>query len=60
MQDLRDYSDQELSLLVFNDEYLYTLRANFLALHQAVNELFLFTDEQYDVMAQDVEDDQGE
>ena len=57
MQDITHYSDDELSLIVFNTYYYYTLRHNFYALHQAVLDNFIFTDKQYDVMAIDVEED---
>lgn len=55
-QDLTQYSDQELSLLVFNDEGLYRMRHNsqFIGM---LNDLFIFTDEQLEVLEQDLDDD---
>lgn len=63
MQDLTQYSDQELSLRVFNDEYFYNERDYqckndyVLAL---VNEEFVFTDDQLSVLIQDLNDDRNE
>jgi hypothetical protein len=52
MQDIRDYTEQELSLIVMNDEYLYTelrraaRRENFGFLVSTLDELFIYTKEQ--------------
>lgn len=56
MQDIRQFSDQELSLLVINDEGLYTMRhkPGFIDL---LDELFIYTDEQKAELIQDLEDD---
>lgn len=58
-QDIREHSDQELSLWVFNDEGLYIQRhrRDFLA---TVAELFEYTPEQLEVLKQDLEDDASE
>ncbi len=55
-QDLREYSDNELSLLVFNDEdlYLERHRRGFL---NVIDELFIYTDAQLEVLKQDLADD---
>jgi len=55
-QDLRQYSDEELSLIVMNDEGLYIDRHKSWFISQ-LEELFLFTDEQLEVLKQDLEDD---
>jgi len=57
MKDLRDYSDQELSLMVMNDEYLYNERHNTLSLMDFIEEYFLYTTEQMAVLEQDLSDD---
>lgn len=55
-QDLTVYSDQELSLVVFNDETLYNMR-NRRSLFDLLNEFYLYTDEQLEVLKQDIQDD---
>ena len=63
MQDITHYTENELSLLVFNDEYFYRER-NYqgksdyvLAL---VAEEFIYTPEQLEVLKQDLIDDREE
>lgn len=58
-QDLTNYSEIELSLLVFNDEGLYNMRhkRNFL---NTIDELFIYTDDQLEVLKQDLEEDANE
>jgi len=56
MQDLTNYSDEELSLQVFNDEGLYNMRHDTL-LHELLSEFFTFTYEQEQVLIQDLHDD---
>lgn len=52
MTDIRHYSDQELSLLFLNDEFLYgTLRsavisADFTIVKEVCDELFIYTKDQ--------------
>jgi hypothetical protein len=58
MNDIRNYGDKELSLLVFNDEYFYTERKDTDFLQALINEEFLYTEKQMSVLANDlVEDD---
>lgn len=59
-QDLREYSDSELSLIVFNDEGLYRMRRNKTALLETLNELFLYNSDQLAELEQDLEDDSKE
>lgn len=54
MKDLRGYSDDELSLVVMNDEYFYIERNNTEYLMALVKEEFLFTEEQFQVLNQDL------
>lgn len=56
-QDLREYSDNELSLWVFNDESLYRMRRSLLKDQSILNECFEYTSEQLDVLIQDINDD---
>ena len=50
--DITHYSDQELSLLVLNDPFLYmeftraVIREDFAMLMDTINELFVFNDDQ--------------
>lgn len=55
-QDLREHSDNELSLVVFNDEGLYRARHRSWFIDH-LKDLFLFTDTQLEVLEQDLEDD---
>lgn len=55
-QDLTDYSDQELSLLVFNDEYLYTRRHS-RGFKELIDSLFSYNIDQWQVLEQDLKDD---
>lgn len=58
-QDLTQYSENELSLQVFNDEGLYNIRHRGY-LFETLKSLFIFTDEQLKVLTQDLKDDAGE
>ena len=60
MKDLTGYSDQELSLQVFNDEYFYIERHTGDYLIALINEEFHYTDEQMQVLLTDLEDDKQE
>lgn len=47
MQDIRHYSDEELSLLFLNDEYLCSqLYCDWDRVKELCNRLFIYTDEQ--------------
>jgi len=58
-QDLTQYSDNELSLLVFNDEGLYKQRHRSYFIDD-IKEFFIFTDEQLEVLQQDLQDELDE
>lgn len=58
--DLRQYSDEELSLWVMNDEGLYRSRRSLRVLTELLDELFIYTDEQMEVLKQDLEDEENE
>ena len=57
MTDIKHYSDQELSLLFFNDEYLYTelmkavRRTDFTIVKELCDEYFIYTKDQLDDLA---------
>lgn len=55
-KDITKYSDNELSLWVFNDEALYSLRRS-INLKILLEQYFIFTDEQFEVLEQDLKDD---
>ena len=59
MQDITEYSDQELSLQVFNTEDLYNQRhsKDFMLL---IDERFKYTPSQLQVLIEDLEDDKLE
>lgn len=56
-QDLTVYSDDELSLLVFNDEGLYRMRRNKKALIEHLSDIFIFTSDQLNVLETDLNED---
>jgi hypothetical protein len=57
MRDLRSYSDNELSLMVFNEEYFYFERNDRPYLIALVAEEFHYTPEQMEVLIVDLDDD---
>ena len=60
MNDLTQYSDSELSLVVFNNEFLYDSRKNLESLREILDEAYIYTSEQWDELVQDIEDDLNE
>jgi len=57
MQDLTQYSDNEFSLQVFNDEYLYIERLNRPYLMALINEEFEYSKEQMSVLIDGLDSD---
>ena len=57
MENLTIYTDQELSLRVFNEEYFYVERNNKDFLLALINEEFEYTPTQLDVLHQDLDAD---
>lgn len=55
-QDLREYSDNELSFIVFNDEGLYLIRHTSF-LEDYLNDIFIFTQGQLNQLKLDLIDD---
>ena len=55
-QDITMHSDDELSLIVFNDQGLYRMRHNS-QLIGFLNDHFEFTEEQLEVLEQDIKDE---
>lgn len=53
MEDLTQYTDDELSLRVFNDEGLYNIRHT-AGLADALDSLFIYTNEQLSVLQTDL------
>jgi hypothetical protein len=55
--DVTDHSDRELSLIVFNDEYLYSLRrrSNFIDI---LRDMFTATDEQWQDLEESLKEDE--
>lgn len=58
-QDLRSYSENELSLMVFNTEHLYLARRR-MNFSDLLSDCFLYTDEQFDILLIDLELDENE
>ena len=57
MQDITHYSDQELSLLFFNDQYFYIERHNRHFLMALIREEFKYTDKQLEILINDLAED---
>lgn len=55
MIDLTDFSDAELSLQVFNDEYFYTERGSVEYLIALINEEFIYTVKQLEILLDDLD-----
>jgi hypothetical protein len=60
MKDLTQYSDSELSLNVFNEEYFYIERHNRPYLMALIAEEFVYTPEQLEELIDDLNDDDYE
>ena len=56
-RNLTQYSDDELSLSVFNEEYFYIERKHTPYLMALINEEFTYTPAQMSVLVQDLKDD---
>ena len=55
-QDITEYSDSELSLIVMNDEALYRMRRS-ADLRALLEESLIFTQEQWEELAQDLQEE---
>ena len=58
MENLTEYSDQELSNWVFNTECLYNARNDQAELMRIINSSFIFTNKQLEVLKSDLEEEQ--
>tara|TARA_R110002153_G_scaffold12479_2_gene46490 strand:- start:683 stop:859 length:177 start_codon:yes stop_codon:yes gene_type:complete len=58
LNDITQYGENELSLNVFNNEYFYNERLNKSYLMALISEEFIYTDEQMDVLIQDLDDEE--
>ncbi len=56
-QDLTQHSENELSLVVFNDEYLYNMRRFERRLFSHLEETYTYTKRQLAVLKQDLKED---
>lgn len=59
MNNITQYSDSELSLIVFNDEGLYNMRHD-PVLFDLINDAIIYTPEQLEELKTDLADDLGE
>lgn len=57
MIDLRDYSDGELSLIVYNDETLYNMRFDTEILKETIDFTFNYTNEQLNDLMNDINEE---
>lgn len=57
-KDLREYGEQELSLIVFNDEGLYINRHSPEFIEAIIDEIFIYTDEQLKELKNDLLEDE--
>jgi hypothetical protein len=63
MQDITEYSDAELSLIVFNDEDLYRFvrrTYNLRTVREYLEEMFKFSQEQWEDLVETIEADREE
>jgi hypothetical protein len=58
-KDLRRFSEDELSLMVFNDEYLYNRRFKG-GLRRELESMFYFSAKQYKILKDDIASDKEE
>ena len=58
-QDIRHYSDSELSLIVMNDEGLYRMRHDRGVLLEVIDELFIYNEEQKEELFSDLDEDES-
>jgi hypothetical protein len=58
--DITMHSDEELSLIVFNDETLYNMRYRLKNLLYHVDEMYSYNQDQLDVLIQDIDEDLAE
>jgi len=58
--DIRMHSDNELSLIVFNDESLYINRRKRRFIEDYIEDHFIFTDDQLEILRNDLADDYNE
>ena len=56
-QDITMYSSRELSLIVFNDEFLYNVR-HMKHLKDLLDDSFIYTDEQYEELMEDLKEEE--
>lgn len=54
MENLTEYSDQELSIWVFNTEWLYNARSDEAEFMRIINSSFIYTDEQLQELKNDL------
>lgn len=59
MQDIKQYSDKELSLLIYNDEYLYKQRHEFYKSPSALGIFFEYRPEQLETFLSDYESEEA-
>tara|TARA_R110002049_G_scaffold43226_1_gene127859 strand:- start:47 stop:253 length:207 start_codon:yes stop_codon:yes gene_type:complete len=56
MINLKEYNEQELSLLVFNTESLYNLKDNESGLLSEINSRYIYSKKQLSILLKDIED----
>lgn len=56
-QDITMYSEEALSLHVFNDEYLYNNRHMNYFIDYIIKEMYIYTEDQLEVLENDLKED---
>ncbi len=60
LKDITMHSNSELSLLVFNDEYLYNIRNDIETLWETINNTYRYTEDQANELLEDLLQDSKE
>lgn len=58
-QNITMYTENELSLLIFNDECLYKMRRQILRNPSLLDDIFIYTNEQLEIALNDLIEDLG-
>ena len=53
-ENITNYSDNELSNLVYNIEYLYLSRHNITYLMELINDVYIYTENQKEILLHDI------
>ena len=54
MKNITQYTDGELSMLVYNTENLYSMRLNSIELMETIDDTYIYTNEQLNILIADL------